>query len=305
MIKKRILAVILMIAVALGINVSAKPKNLHQIRKTYRKKGVTVRIYEGKHNGSGGKARYYAAHVILSKKAYNKMHIAKANGKRSKGFQTIKNMVKSKKTKAYRAVLAVNGPFNGKDSKKWNAFGGKHYFTASYHDYCEIYGWKYSKGKLGSKTVTGCATYSGKTGLLCPGTEQKGVAAGMSWANAAREGLISDTFAGDMGGEVLIDGKPQGIRDRKGLRPRTFIGTNGKPGDFWIVVCNGQNGCFRADPYSKGLNTYGEGVILKKLGCKYGYNLDGGGSSTMVFLGKVINKQPALRTCYDALYISR
>lgn len=265
----------------------------------YEGKDVTVALYEGKYSSmGGGKAKYYAAHVVL--KNYNKMHIAKANGKRSNGFQTVYDMVHDKKNKAYNAILAVNGAFNGADSSKWDAFGSK-YYTATNHDYHEICGGKYYKGTLGGDKVNGGATYSSKTGLLTTGLKQKGVTSGMTFQEAASKKLISDTFHGDMGFTLLLNNEILGSKNDKSYRQRTFIGTNGKPGNFWIVVCNGD----MADGYSKGLNAYGEGHILKKLKCNYGYNLDGGGSSTMIFRGKTVNKQVQLRKCYDCLYVKR
>lgn len=282
-------------------------KKYYKGDKTYSRyvskdKGVIVDLYEGKYSETGGgKAKFFAAHVKLGKKSYDKMHLAKANGKRSNGFQTVYTMVHSKKTKAYNAILAVNGPFNGADSKKWNCFNDGKYYTAAYHNYHEIVNWTYHKGTLGANKVSGDATYCSKTGLLRPGTLQKGVTAGMTLSDAAKKKLISDTFHGDMGMALLNNGKLLAGKADKGYRPRTFIGTNGKPGDFWIVVCNGDN----ADKWSKGLNSYGEAQILKKLGCNYGYNLDGGGSSTMIFKGKIVNKQIQLRKCYDCLYVKR
>ena len=266
----------------------------------YESKDVIVALYEGKYSGvGGGKCKYYAAHIVL--KNYNKMHLAKANGDRSNGFQTVYQMVHDKKNKAYNAILAVNGPFNGADSNKWDAFGGGKYYSAACHDYHEICGGKYYKGTLGGDKVSGSATYSSKTGLLTSGLKQKGIISGMTFQEAANKKLISDTFHGDMGFVLLLNNEILGSKSDKAYRPRTFIGTNGKPGNFWIVVCNGD----MADKYSKGLNSYGEGHILKKLGCNYGYNLDCGGSSTMVFRGKTVNKQVQLRKCYDALYVKR
>ena len=266
----------------------------------YEAKNVIVALYEGKYsNLSGGKCKYYAAHVVL--KDYDKMHLAKANGKRSNGFQTVYQMVHSKKTKAYNAILAVNGPFNGADSKKWNCFSDGKYYTASSHDYSEIVAGKFYKGTLGGDKVSSNASYCSKTGYLRGGSWQKGVIPGMPMEEAASKKLISDTFHGDMGFTLLSNGSILGSALDTSYRPRTFIGTNGKPGNFWIVVCNGD----MVDRYSKGLNAYGEGHILKKLGCRYGYNLDGGGSTTMIFRGKTVNKQPELRACYDCLYVSK
>lgn len=66
---------------------------------------------------------------------------------------------------------------------------------------------------------------------------------------------------------------------------RTFIATNGNPGDIYIVVAEGR----RADGESPGLRKYECAQLILKLGCKYGVMLDGGGSSTIYFNGKVLN----------------
>lgn len=273
----------------------------NKTRATFRNKDVHITLYQGiyKHQ-TAGKTKFYAAHVRL--KNYNKLHLAKANGKRSGGFQTIYDMVHIKNNKAYDAALAVNGPFNGADSHRWDAFGGGKYYTAAFHDYHQIVGGKYYKGTLGSPDVGGNAAYSSRTGILAPGTSHKGIQSKMTFKEAAAKKLLSDTFHGDMGFTLLLNGTVLGNAQDKAIRARTFIGTNGKPGDIWIIVANGDN----TDNFSKGINAYGEGHILKKLKCKYGYNLDGGGSSTMVFKGKAINKsKEIMRKCYDALYVSK
>ena len=52
---------------------------------------------------------------------------------------------------------------------------------------------------------------------------------------------------------------------------------------------------------------YGCATILKSLGCTYGYNLDGGGSTTMVFKGKVVTENwlGHGRPCYDMVYVGK
>ncbi|MDO4977140.1 MAG: phosphodiester glycosidase family protein [Eubacteriales bacterium] len=269
--------------------------------------GSKITLYQAYYNGAGGKAKYYAAHIQLKKSSYKKFGLAKANGKRSNGFQSVLGAVKSKKNKAYKAVLAVNGPFNGKDSSHWIKTG-KRWNGASYHDYHEIADGKYYRGTLGSNQVTSSATYCKKTGLLAPGTSQENITNGMALSTAANKGYISDTFGGDMGFTLLSYGKIFGNKNDGSFRQRTFFGTNGQPGNFWIVVCNGQssNG-HRNDKKSKGLNMYGEGKILKNLGCTYGYNLDGGGSTTMVFKGKIVTKNwtGGGRPCYDMVYVGK
>jgi uncharacterized protein YraI len=66
---------------------------------------------------------------------------------------------------------------------------------------------------------------------------------------------------------------------------RTFIGTNEKPGDIWLVVSDGRYN----DGKSAGLTYHECAEYLISKGCTQGTPLDGGGSSTMVFQGKVLN----------------
>lgn len=65
--------------------------------------------------------------------------------------------------------------------------------------------------------------------------------------------------------------------------PRTAIGQIGE-GEYLFLVSDG-----RTDE-SRGLSLKQLASLLAELGCREAYNLDGGGSSTMVFLGEVVNK---------------
>ena len=64
--------------------------------------------------------------------------------------------------------------------------------------------------------------------------------------------------------------------------PRTAIGQIGE-NHYVLVVSDG-----RTDA-SYGLSLYNLAKFMKTLGVKVGYNLDGGGSSTMYFKGKIVN----------------
>jgi exopolysaccharide biosynthesis protein len=64
--------------------------------------------------------------------------------------------------------------------------------------------------------------------------------------------------------------------------PRTSIGMV-EPLHYVIIVGNGRTND------SKGLTLYQLAQALAYEGCKVGYNLDGGGSSTLWFKGEVIN----------------
>lgn len=81
---------------------------------------------------------------------------------------------------------------------------------------------------------------------------------------------------------------------------RTFIGTNSNPGDIWIVVSDGRMN----DGKSSGLTYHECAEFLKTKGCINGIPLDGGGSSTMVFKGQVLNAaKKGQRAVIDFLYL--
>ena len=87
-------------------------------------------------------------------------------------------------------------------------------------------------------------------------------------------GLVSN-------GEITVS-KGDEVGRAKASNPRTAIGMIEK-GHYVFVVSDG-----RSDE-SEGLSLSQLASVMKDLGCSVAYNLDGGGSSTMWFNGKVIN----------------
>lgn len=86
---------------------------------------------------------------------------------------------------------------------------------------------------------------------------------------------------------VLIrNGHPQAVPKEweTTKQPRTIIGEYAN-GDFILIVVDG-----RQSDWSSGVTLERLQYKLAELGVKEGYNLDGGGSSTMVFKGKVLNR---------------
>lgn len=87
----------------------------------------------------------------------------------------------------------------------------------------------------------------------------------------------------------------------QGLQPRTGIGFIDK-NHYVFVVVDG-----RSKGYSRGVELEEFAKIFQDLGCKTAYNLDGGGSSTMYFMGKRINKpcgKDKERGTSDIIYIN-
>lgn len=69
------------------------------------------------------------------------------------------------------------------------------------------------------------------------------------------------------------------------INPRTAIGYY-EPGHYCLLVADG-----RQEGYSKGLRFNELAQIFSDLGCKAAYNLDGGGSSCMIFNNQLANRQ--------------
>jgi len=91
-----------------------------------------------------------------------------------------------------------------------------------------------------------------------------------------------------------------GNRSIQGSNPRTGIGLI-SANHYVFVVVDG-----RKENYSKGMTLSEFTDVFADLGCTEAYNLDGGGSSTMYFMGRVVNnplgKQDE-RSISDILYI--
>ena len=86
-----------------------------------------------------------------------------------------------------------------------------------------------------------------------------------------------------------------------GLNPRTAIGMIA-PGHFVWAVVDG-----RLKGYSRGMTLRELSALFAELGCTDAYNLDGGGTSTMIWDGELINLpqgKATERASSDILYIT-
>lgn len=94
--------------------------------------------------------------------------------------------------------------------------------------------------------------------------------------------LLEDGKAITDFGNVKVDSN-MGNSSIQKSNPRTGVGII-SPNHYVFVVVDG-----RKEGYSKGM-TLGEfSNLFEELGCTEAYNLDGGGSSTMYFMGRVVN----------------
>ena len=89
----------------------------------------------------------------------------------------------------------------------------------------------------------------------------------------------------DFGPDLIRGGEIVDYGDtwyKNGRDPRTAIGQKG-PLEYVILVVDGRS------KESVGMSSYDVAVELKNRGCYWGYNLDGGGSTTLYFNGEVLN----------------
>ncbi|QSF46544.1 phosphodiester glycosidase family protein [Paenibacillus tianjinensis] len=91
-----------------------------------------------------------------------------------------------------------------------------------------------------------------------------------------------------------------GNRSIQNANPRTAIGMIA-PNHYVFVVVDGRN-----EGYSRGMTLSELADLMQDLGATEAYNLDGGGSSTMYFMGRVVNNPQGKnqeRGVSDILYI--
>lgn len=111
--------------------------------------------------------------------------------------------------------------------------------------------------------------------------------------------LVNDGVIADDLDHVVIDTN-FGNRSIQSSNPRTGIGMI-EPNHYVFVVVDG-----RMKGYSRGMTLEEFAQLFTELGCTEAYNLDGGGSSTMYFMGRVVNNplgKAKERGVSDVLYI--
>lgn len=100
---------------------------------------------------------------------------------------------------------------------------------------------------------------------------------------------------------VEVDTNP-GNHSIQGTQPRTGLGMI-EPNHFVAVAFDG-----RSSGYSSGVTMSQFAQVFVDLGATVAYNLDGGGSTTMVFDDKLVNKslgKGTERGTSDILYVGR
>ncbi len=113
-------------------------------------------------------------------------------------------------------------------------------------------------------------------------TAQDLLAAGVWNTLSFGPALIENNIIADNLSNVEIDTN-FGNHPIQGNQPRTGVGIIDNNHLVFIVVDG------RSSGYSRGVSLTEFAEMFKALGCSDAYNLDGGGSSTMYFMGRVVN----------------
>lgn len=198
----------------------------------------------------------YVAHLKFTD--YDRFGSAIAKNKRG-SYETT-----SAAAKRLGAIFCVNGPYNWGELAETYAVvrSGKVFFDKSINEDLAIY-----------NSATGKLANAGQLGL-----------SGKMASAALADGLVTDTFK-FWNSTLVKNGANVANPDNSDRAQRTFMATTGNPGEIYIVVSEGRY----ADGKSPGLTKYECAKVILDLGCNYGVMLDGGGSSTMYFNGKVLN----------------
>ena len=160
--------------------------------------------------------------------------------------------------RAHDAVLAINGDYYGVQEKGYVIRNGVVY-----------------RDKAGDSEVL-CIYTDGSMKIVDPSsvTAQELVDQGVWQAFSFGPGLVED-------GEISVSLDSE-VGRAKASNPRTAIGVIDDL-HYVFVVSDGRTGD------SEGLSLYELASFMEQLGVQTAYNLDGGGSSTMVFRNQIIN----------------
>ncbi len=179
----------------------------------------------------------------------------------------------------HNAVFAVNGDFYGAQEKGYVIRNGVIYRDAGNPDLDLLT--IYPDGTFGFDRSTDISANE----LLENG----------AWQTFSFGPCLVDDY------QIMIDSSAD-IANSKGVNPRTAIGLV-SPLHYIFVVVDGRTSL------STGLTLYDLAVYMQGLGCQDVYNLDGGGSATMYFMGNVVNFPTTYgdsmeeRTVSDIVYI--
>lgn len=216
----------------------------------------------------------YVADIVLKDISY--LQTAVANGTFGRNIKDTTSAM----AKENDAILAINGDYYG------------------FHDrgYVMRNGYLYRETKHRSRDYDDLAIYGDGRFEIFYESQYK--AEEIADAGAVQ---IFSFGPGLVKNNKVIVGKNSEVTYALQSNPRTAIGEI-EPLHYVMVVSDGRT------EESEGLTLYELAQVMEELGCKTAYNLDGGGSSTMWFMGRVVNcptdgKKSGERRISDIVYI--
>ncbi|MEN6390463.1 MAG: phosphodiester glycosidase family protein [Syntrophomonas sp.] len=224
----------------------------------YASDSKTISIKEATSGNGQNKVTYYVADVTVDDASI----LQSAFAKNEYGTNIIETT--SQIAADHNAVLAVNGDYYGFRDNGILIRNGQIYRDSPARTGLKIY-------QDGSMEIYNETTTSAQE-LLNEGVWQT-----LSFGPAlVVDGQVQSNFD-----DVSID-KNFGNRTIENSNPRTGIGMIA-PNHYVFVVVDGRSS------ESQGMTLSQFAQVFADLGCTEAYNLDGGGSSTMYFMGKVVN----------------
>jgi len=245
------------------------PSTVVSTDKSYTDNNISITITEYRENNT----TIYVADVVLSSAEFLKTSLAK-NTYGKNVTQKTSDMAKSA-----NAILAINGDYYGSRERGYVLRNGMLYRSTRANDQEDLVIYK-----DGSFEIITESSVSANT-LLDKGAEQ---------IFSFGPSLVVD-------GQISV-GKNDEVGKAMANNPRTAIGIIDEL-HYVLVVSDGRTKA------SEGLTLYELAEFMQSLGTKVAYNLDGGGSSTMVFNGKIINnpttngKSIQERSVSDIVYV--
>lgn len=216
---------------------------------TYKDGNISVSITEHRQNDTS----VYVADVRLNSAEYLKTALAKnAYGKNV----TEKTSVIAEN---HQAILAINGDYYGSQENGYVLRNGVLYRSSAARNQEDLI--IYEDGSF---------AFISESEVSAEELQNDGAAQILSFG----PGLIKD-------GAVCVSQNDE-VGKAKASNPRTAVGMIDEL-HYVFVVSDGRTN------ESEGLSLYELAEFMQSLGVRDAYNLDGGGSSTMVFCGKVIN----------------
>lgn len=217
----------------------------------------------------------YIADIIVKDPSYLKAGLAEGSFGRNVKQKTSEMAVE------YGAVLAINGDYYGYRDRGYVMRNGYLYRDKARHDEIDDALAVYADGSM---------SVVKESEVSAEELKDSGAVQIFSFG----PGLLSDgKFTVESGDEV---------KQSMNSNPRTAIGMV-EPLHYVFVVSDGRTS------QNIGLSLYELAWVMKDAGCTLAYNLDGGGSSTMWFCGRIVNNptshtyQPDERSVSDIVYI--